>query len=66
MMDKNPLDDIYNTESIRYTMVNGRLYDAETMKETGNYNKPGPSFYWDMNRNAGSFPWYEAEGHLED
>lgn len=66
VMDKNPLDNIYNTESIRYTMVNGRLYDAETMSETGNYNKSSPSFYWDMNKNAGSFPWYEAEGHLED
>ncbi|MBW7913582.1 MAG: amidohydrolase family protein, partial [Taibaiella sp.] len=66
VMDKNPLENIYNTESIRYTMVNGRLYDAETMDETGNYNNPCPSFYWDMSKNAGSFPWYEAEGHLED
>lgn len=66
VMDKNPLDNIYNTETIRYTMVNGRLYDAETMSEIGNYSKPAPSFYWDMSKNAGSFPWYEAEGHLED
>lgn len=25
VMDKNPLEDIHNTESIRYTMINGRL-----------------------------------------
>lgn len=66
VMDKNPLDDIYNTESIRYTMVNGRLYDAETMNEVGNYSKEHSPFYWETGKNAGSFPWYETEGHLED
>jgi cytosine/adenosine deaminase-related metal-dependent hydrolase len=34
-------------KSIRYTMVNGRLYDAEQMNETGNYNKPRPKFFWE-------------------
>lgn len=66
VMDKNPLDNIYNTESIKYTMVNGRLYDAETMNETGNYNKPRSKFYWEQGKNAGSFPWFETEQHLED
>src|SRR5688572_29857333 len=59
VMDKNPLEDIRNTESIRYTMVNGRLYDAETMSETGNYNKPSPKFYWETGKNADSFPWHD-------
>lgn len=66
VMDKNPLDDIYNTESIKYTMVNGRLYDAETMNEKGNHPKAAGKFYWETGKNAGSFPWYETEGHLED
>lgn len=66
IMDKNPLDNIYNTESIRYTMVNGRLYDAETLNETGNYNKERSKFYWETGKNADSFPWYETEQHLED
>ena len=66
VLDKNPLEDIYNTESIRYTMVNGRLYDAETLDEIGNYNKPAQPFYWKQGKNAGSFSWYEAEGHLDD
>lgn len=66
VMDKNPLDNIYNTESIKYTMVNGRLYDAETMNEIGNYNKKHSRFYWELNKHAESFPWYETEGHLED
>lgn len=66
VLDKNPLDNIYNTESVRYTMVNGRLFDAETMNETGNYNNERGKFYWENGKNSGSFPWYEAETHLED
>ncbi|MGZ8556741.1 MAG: amidohydrolase family protein [Chitinophagaceae bacterium] len=59
VLDKNPLDNIRNTESIRYTMLNGRLYDAETMNETGNYNSPGKNFYWQQNKNADNFPWHD-------
>jgi imidazolonepropionase-like amidohydrolase/Tol biopolymer transport system component len=58
VLDKNPLDDIRNTETVRYTMVNGRLYDAETMSETGNYNKTRSKFYWELGKNADSFPWH--------
>jgi Tol biopolymer transport system component/imidazolonepropionase-like amidohydrolase len=57
VMDKNPLENIRNTESIRYTMVNGRLYDAETLNEIGNYNKPRGRFYWETARNSGAFSW---------
>src|SRR5690606_6922157 len=44
VMDKNPLEDIRNSESIIYTMVNGRLYDAETMNEIGNEPKERGAF----------------------
>src|SRR5690606_41334157 len=50
ILDKNPLDDIRNSESIRYTMVNGRLYDTETMNEIGNEPKERKEFYWENNR----------------
>ena len=33
VLDKNPLDDIRNTNTIAYVMRNGRLYDANTLKE---------------------------------
>ncbi|MDP4264882.1 MAG: amidohydrolase family protein [Bacteroidota bacterium] len=59
VMDKNPLENIRNTESIRYTMVNGRLYDAEQMNETGNYNKPRTKFYWELTKNVGNFSWHD-------
>ena len=64
VMDKNPLEDIFNTESIHYTMVNGRLYDAEQMNEIGNYNKPRGKFFWELNKNSESFPWHEGTNNL--
>ncbi len=33
ILDKNPLDDIRNSESISYTMINGVLYNASTMDQ---------------------------------
>jgi imidazolonepropionase-like amidohydrolase len=59
ILDQNPLEDIHNTESIRYTMINGRLYDAEHMNEIGNYDKPCSKFYWQLGKNADSFPWHD-------
>ena len=59
VMDKNPLENIRNTESIRFTMVNGRLYDAEQLNEIGNYNKPRTKFYWELNKNTGNFSWHD-------
>ena len=47
ILEKNPLVDIKNTESIRYVMVNGRLYDARSMNEVGNHPKPRAPFYWE-------------------
>jgi len=34
VLDKNPLDNIRNTNTIKYVMKNGRLYDANTGNET--------------------------------
>ncbi|MEM8985327.1 MAG: amidohydrolase family protein [Pseudomonadota bacterium] len=48
VLDKNPLEDIRNTNSVRYTMMNGRLYDAYTMNEIGNYDVPRGKFYWEL------------------
>jgi imidazolonepropionase-like amidohydrolase/Tol biopolymer transport system component len=49
VLEKNPLDNIYNTESIIYTMVNGRLYDAENMDElTAKAKKYREKFYWEL------------------
>jgi imidazolonepropionase-like amidohydrolase/Tol biopolymer transport system component len=59
VMDKNPLESIYNTESVHYTMINGRLYDAETMNEIGNYDRKRGKFYWERGKAGESFSWHE-------
>ena len=33
VLDRNPLDDIRNTDSVRWVMMNGRLYDSEDLSE---------------------------------
>jgi len=33
ILDKNPLENIRNSNSVRYVMKNGRLYDGETLNE---------------------------------
>jgi imidazolonepropionase-like amidohydrolase/Tol biopolymer transport system component len=48
VLDANPLDNIQNSEKIRYVMVNGRLYDATTLHETGNYDKKRSKFWFEM------------------
>lgn len=61
VLDKNPLENIRNTETISAVMINGRLYDAEQMNEIGNYNKPRPKFYWELNKNVVDFPFQQEE-----
>jgi imidazolonepropionase-like amidohydrolase/Tol biopolymer transport system component len=65
VLDKNPLEDIRNTESIRYTVANGRVYESETMNEIGNYNKPRGKFYWENTKNVDVFPLYHDVGHTD-
>jgi imidazolonepropionase-like amidohydrolase/Tol biopolymer transport system component len=59
VMDKNPLEEIRNTESIIYTIINGRMYDASTMNEVGNYDKKRLPFYWENDKFSQNFPWHE-------
>jgi imidazolonepropionase-like amidohydrolase/Tol biopolymer transport system component len=58
VLDKNPLEDIQNSNSVSYTMVNGRLYDTETMDEIGNHENPRSAFYWELNDYAPGFDWH--------
>jgi hypothetical protein len=46
VLDKNPLDDIRNTTSIRYVMINGRLYDAGSMDEIWPDRRALPRQWW--------------------
>lgn len=59
VMDKNPLENIRNTESIKYVMINGRIFDAESMNEIGNYDVKRTKFYWENTKSNNNFPWHE-------
>ncbi|HEY1024375.1 MAG TPA: amidohydrolase family protein [Sphingobacteriaceae bacterium] len=64
VMDENPLDDIRNSEKIKYVMINGRLYDATTMNEIGNREKPRNKFWWQTGRGENiGFTHTHAETH---
>lgn len=54
VLDRDPLADIRNTNSVIYTMVNGRLHDSATMNEIGNHDRPRTKFYWEMSDQHGT------------
>ena len=47
VLDRDPLENIRNSEHVRYTMVNGRIYDASTMDEVGNHPERRGSFWFE-------------------
>jgi len=47
VLDRNPLENIRNSESIGMVMLNGRLYDAKTLNEIGNHPKERMKLYWE-------------------
>jgi hypothetical protein len=46
VLDKNPLDDIKNTNTIKYVMKNGRMYDANTMNEVWPRQREIARLWW--------------------
>ena len=46
VLDANPLTEIRNTNTIRYVMINGRIYDASNMAQIGNHAAPAPRPTW--------------------
>jgi Tol biopolymer transport system component/imidazolonepropionase-like amidohydrolase len=48
VLDANPLENIRNSESVRYTIVNGRVFDAATMNETGNHPRTRQPFFFEV------------------
>ncbi len=58
VLDENPLEDILNTNSVKFTMVNGRLFDAATMNEVGNQQKERLLFWWERHSYGEEFDWH--------
>ena len=47
VLEKNPLEDIRNSETVRWTMLNGRLFDAHTMHQAGHHPAERASFFFE-------------------
>jgi imidazolonepropionase-like amidohydrolase len=65
VLDKNPLENIQHSNSVLYTMINGRLYDASTLNEIGNYDKKRTKFYWEQNNYSQNFQWHQESGSFQ-
>jgi Tol biopolymer transport system component/imidazolonepropionase-like amidohydrolase len=46
VLDRNPLENIKNTNSIRYVMKNGELYEGDTLNQVWPEAKPLPKQFW--------------------
>jgi imidazolonepropionase-like amidohydrolase/Tol biopolymer transport system component len=63
VLDRNPLEDIRNSESARYVVVNGRVYDAMSMDEVGARPRKRRPFYFERTETLGLQEQIDAEQH---
>jgi imidazolonepropionase-like amidohydrolase/Tol biopolymer transport system component len=48
ILDGNPLENIRNSETVHWTVVNGRVFDSATMNEVGNHPHTRAPFYFEQ------------------
>ena len=46
ILDKDPLADIHNTNSVSLVVKNGEVYEGETLKRLWPTEKPAPKYFW--------------------
>ncbi len=56
VLDANPLDDIRNSNTIRYVMKNGRLYEGDTLDEIYPRKRSVAPFWWQMEKSPDGVP----------
>jgi imidazolonepropionase-like amidohydrolase/Tol biopolymer transport system component len=56
VLDANPLENIRNTESLRWVIANGRVFDSRTMNEAGNHPRQREPFYFQLDHPAYAAP----------
>ena len=62
VLDANPLDNIRNSNTVHYTMINGRIYDANTLAQLGNHPAPAPVRTWKEGGASAAVSHGEGEG----
>jgi Tol biopolymer transport system component len=51
VLDKNPLDDIHNTNTVHWVMKNGELYEGDTLDQLWPQQKKlGPLWFWNFDQ----------------
>ncbi|HBU78962.1 MAG TPA: amidohydrolase, partial [Muricauda sp.] len=53
ILDKNPLEDIRNTNTITHVIKNGKVYDADTLDEVAPVKKEAETFHWQTKKPEG-------------
>ena len=52
VLDGNPLADIRQSETVRWVMLNGRVYDGMTLDEAGNHPRKRQPFFFELPKPA--------------
>lgn len=62
VLDENPLDNLDNISTIRYTVANGRLYDAMSMNELITGERKRMPFFFEQEYGNNDFHFHEETG----
>jgi cytosine/adenosine deaminase-related metal-dependent hydrolase len=60
VLDANPLDDLHNTNTVRWVMKNGRLFEGATLNERWPEQRAPEGFYW---QSTGAIPNRTTNGN---
>jgi Tol biopolymer transport system component/imidazolonepropionase-like amidohydrolase len=67
IIDGDPTKDIRQSEFVAYTVINGRIYDAKTMNEIGNYDNKRNKFFFESgsvtNMHPATATYMEEKSH---
>ncbi|MCF2859685.1 amidohydrolase family protein [Pseudoalteromonas sp. SMS1] len=64
IIDGDVLNDIRESEKVAYTILNGRVYDAATMNEIGNYTRQRQPFFFEGGSKTPMHP--DTEAYMEE
>ena len=53
VLDKNPIEDIRNSNSVHYVIKNGKIYEASSLDEVWPTEKKAETFYWQTKKPIG-------------
>ncbi len=63
VLDADPTQDIRNSDNINMVMLNGRLYDADTLNETVTGTRQRQPYFWEQGGGRGEGAAASAHGH---